>query len=65
MLEFFNLQNWSDLVNEDGFGTLVFILSVAAVALPALLFSDRLQGWRDNRRERAKFNSFRKQSIGT
>lgn len=58
MLEFFNLQNWFDLCHEDGFGTLVLILCMLAVALPGLLFSDRLQSWRNARQEKAKWRSF-------
>lgn len=60
MLEFFNLQNWSDLCHEDGFGSLILILCMVSVVLPALLFSDRIQSWRSARQEKAKWRSFQR-----
>ncbi len=58
MLEFFKMQNWPNVFNEDGFGTLAFLLCITAVLLPAFLFSDRMQLWRSARQHKPRWQPF-------
>jgi hypothetical protein len=50
-----NARNWGELWHEDGFATMVVILALVIGGLLAMLYSDRIDGWRKERSERAKW----------
>ena len=51
----FSSKVWLDLIHEDGFWSLVAILTLVLTVLFALLFSNRIAQWHASRRERAKW----------
>jgi hypothetical protein len=55
MQDLFDARNWSDLMNDSSFWNAAIILSIAAVALIAALFSDNIQEWLAHREEKAKW----------
>jgi hypothetical protein len=50
-----NARSWVELWHEDGFATMVVILALVIGGLLAMLYSDRIDGWRKERSERAKW----------
>jgi hypothetical protein len=55
MNDFFNLRNWTDLINDSGFWNAIVILFIVAAAVLAGLYSSDIQHWRAEREERVKW----------
>jgi uncharacterized membrane protein len=55
MSELFKLQNWLDILNEEGFWPTVTIILIGTAIIFFFLYADTLKAFREEHAERAKW----------